>query len=60
MVILYITCYNGKELCVFKECIYVKVKCSRYRPGVAQRVGRGIALHFHDRGTRAGWAPGLV
>jgi len=21
---------------------------------VAQRVGRGIALHFHDRGTRRG------
>ena len=30
------------------------VKCSRYRPGVAQRVGRGIALLFHDRGTRRG------
>ena len=29
--------------------IKVKVKCSRYRPGVAQRVGRGIALLFHDR-----------
>jgi hypothetical protein len=35
--------------------IYKKVKCSRYRPGVAQRVGRGIALLFHDRGTRRGW-----
>ena len=35
--------------------IKVKVKCSRYRPGVAQRVGRGIALLFHDRGTRRGW-----
>jgi len=22
---------------------------------VAQRVGRGIALLFHDRGTRRGW-----
>ena len=33
----------------------VKVKWSRYRPGVAQRVGRGIALHFNDRGTRRGW-----
>jgi len=33
----------------------VKVKCSRYRPGVAQRVGRGIALPFHYRGTRRGW-----
>ena len=32
----------------------VKVKCSRYRPGVAQRVGRGIAILFHDRGTRRG------
>ena len=35
--------------------VEVKVKCSRYRPGVAQRVGRGIALLFHDRGTRRGW-----
>ena len=34
----------------------VKVKWSRYRPGVAQRVGRDIALLFHDRGTRRGWA----
>jgi len=31
-----------------------RVKCSHYRPGVAQRVGRGIALLFHDRGTRKG------
>jgi hypothetical protein len=30
-------------------------KWSRYRPGVAQRVGRGIALLFHDRGTTRGW-----
>jgi len=35
--------------------IYIRVKCSRYRPGVAQRVGRGIALLFHDRGTGRGW-----
>jgi len=28
------------------------VKFSRYRPVVAQRVGTGIALLFHDRGTR--------
>jgi len=28
---------------------------SLYRPGLAQRVGRGIALLFHDRGTRRGW-----
>ena len=32
----------------------VKVKLSRYRPGVAQSVGRGIALLFRDRGTRRG------
>ena len=32
-----------------------EVKWSRYRTGVAQRVGRGIALLFHDRGTRRGW-----
>ena len=31
------------------------MKWSRYRPGVAQRVGRGIALLFHDRSTRRGW-----
>ena len=31
-----------------------KVKFSRHRPGVAQRVGRGIALLFHDRSTRWG------
>ena len=36
-------------------CSVKKVKWSRYRPGVAQRVGRGIALLFHDRGTRRGW-----
>jgi len=28
---------------------------SRYRPGVTQRVGRGIALLFHEPGTRRGW-----
>ena len=27
----------------------------RGHPGVAQRVGRGIALLFHDRSTRKGW-----
>ena len=35
--------------------INVKIKFSRYRPGVAQRVGRVIALLFHDRSTRRGW-----
>jgi len=42
---------------VIKVKVYVKVKISRYRPGVAQRVGRGIALLFHDRSTRRGWVP---
>ena len=32
-----------------------KVKVIPYRPGVTQKVGRGIALLFHDRGTRRGW-----
>ena len=32
-----------------------KINWSRYRPGVAQKVGRGIALLSHDRGTRRGW-----
>ena len=35
--------------------VKVKVKWSRYRPVVSQRVGRGIALLYHDRGTRRGW-----
>ena len=41
----------------YKECsIYLKkVKWSRYTSGVAQRVVRGIALLFHDRGTRRLW-----
>ena len=36
------------------QCM-VMVKWSHYRPGVAQRVGRGIALLFYDRGTRRQW-----
>jgi len=35
--------------------VLIKVKWSRYRPGVALRVGRGIALLFHDCGTRREW-----
>ena len=31
------------------------VKWSRYGSSLAQRVGRGIVLLFHDRGTRRGW-----
>jgi len=39
----------------FEFFIDINIKWSRYRPGVAQRVGRGIALLFHDRGTRRWW-----
>jgi len=42
------------EHIVLETCRGV-LKFSRYRPGVAQRVGSGIALLFHDRGTRRGW-----
>jgi hypothetical protein len=34
--------------------VKVKVKLFLYRPDVAQRVGRGIDLPFHDRGIRKG------
>ena len=37
------------------KIIIKSVKWSRYRPGVAQKVGRGIAVLFHDFGTRRGW-----
>jgi len=35
--------------------VKVQVKWSRYTPGVAQMVGRCIALFFHDRGTGRRW-----
>ena len=39
--------------------IYIyKLRCSRYRPGVAQMVGWGIAPLFHDRSTRREWVVG--
>jgi len=45
----------GELRIVVTEVGQVKQKVtSRYRPGVAQRVGRGIALLFHERGTRRG------
>ena len=40
---------------IYKGDEKVKVKWSRYRPGLAHRVGRCIALLFHHRGTRRGW-----
>jgi len=51
-------CVIVKKIKFYQELYKVKagkkVKWSRYRTGVAQRVGRGIALLFHDRGTRKG------
>ena len=35
--------------------VKVKVKWSCYRPGVTQRVSKGLAPLFHGRGTRRGW-----
>ena len=45
---------NENMYVVVKVKVEVKVKGSHYRPGVAQRVGIGIALLFHDCGTRRG------
>jgi len=47
--------FGYEQLTVAWLMVKVKVKLSRYRPDVAQRVGRVIALHFHDGGTRRGW-----
>ena len=46
---------NGYFTCRPIYSYEVKVKWSRYRVGVAQKVGRGIALLLHDRGTIRGW-----
>jgi len=46
---------NSKRRTLFEVIKKVKVKWSHYRPGVTQRVGRGIALLFHGRDTRRGW-----
>jgi hypothetical protein len=35
-----------------RKFAHKKVKGPRYRSGVVQRVGRGIALLFHDRNIR--------
>jgi len=43
------------RLCQSKHKLISVVKWFRYRPGLAQSVGRGIALLFHYRGTRSGW-----
>ena len=49
------TSWIGSTMPNTKQKYLKKVKFSRYRPGVAQRVGRATALLFHDRGTRRGW-----
>jgi len=43
--------------CIFIQSVIAPLKAnfSRYLPGVTQRVVRGTALLFHDRGTRRGW-----
>jgi phosphoenolpyruvate synthase/pyruvate phosphate dikinase len=53
--------WRGWYLAIFlverNVCSLKKVKnkvIQLYRPGVAQRVGRGIALLLHDRATRRG------
>ena len=55
---------EGNPVILYIIIIIKKAKCYRYRPGVAQRMGRGIALLFHDRGTRRGeWSaarPGRI
>jgi len=48
----FLACDLVASACEHHSTAKVKVKRSHYRPGVAQRVGRGIALLFHDRGTR--------
>jgi len=43
------------ELILYSRIKKAKIKWSRFRPGVVQRLGRGIALLFQDRDTRRGW-----
>jgi len=45
--------YIYKYIYIYK--VKKKVKWPRYRPGLAQRVGRVIVLLFHDHSTRRGW-----
>jgi len=68
--IIYLACIPTQYLLIWDIALYFSItiwievqkklklnvkRCSRYRSGVAQRVGTGIALLFHDRGTRRGW-----
>jgi len=52
---LVLTLFIKTSFYFYIKKVKVKVKWSRHRPGVAQRVGRSIALLFHDRGTRRWW-----
>jgi len=53
--IIFSTTCNFLKLLALLYCnIKKNVKWSHHRSGVAQRVGRGIALFFHDRGIRRG------
>jgi len=53
---LYKHTHTHTHIYIYYIYIYIwKVKWSCYRLGVAQRVGRVIALLFHERGTRRGW-----
>jgi len=45
----------GAKICPLHSDVIAKVKWSRYRPGVVQRVGRSLPLLFYDRGSRRGW-----
>jgi len=46
--------FDNAKVSIKRTYIRVQVKWSRYRPGVARREGTGIALLFHNRGTRKG------
>ena len=52
IILMAIGCFIHVNISLFIILIDIsKVKFSRYRPGVAQSVGRGIAALLHDRGT---------
>ena len=59
--IAYLLCLGETPpFCIIEWQIKVKVKWARYRPGVSQWVGRGIALLLHDRSTRMGWVVNIT
>ena len=52
---------NTQLVCIFIVCLFIKVKCTLVQAlmlctgRTAHRGSRGIALLFHDHGTRRGW-----